>query len=90
MDFKHGKALLQFSAAWCGPCKTIKPIAQETARIHGVKYVYLDIENHADLATHFNVRGVPTFIALHDGQEVARQQGGTTGNTLRQMMRAFV
>ncbi len=89
MDFKSGKALLQFSAAWCGPCQTIKPIAEEIARMNGVQYAYLDIEKHEDLATHFGVRGLPTFIALHDGQEVARQQGGTTGNALRQLMRAF-
>lgn len=90
MDFKSGKALLQFGATWCQPCKTIKPIAEESARVHGVKYVNLDIEQHVELATHFNVRSVPTFIALHDGQEVARQQGGATANSLRQLMRAFV
>lgn len=86
---KIGKVLLQFSASWCAPCKAAKPIAEEAARVNGVRYLSVDIERQPELATAYSVRGVPTFVALKDGVELGRLQGSAGGQALRNLMRSF-
>lgn len=89
MPHKAGKVLMQFGAAWCAPCKAAKPLAEEAARVSGVRYLNVDIEQKPDLANAFNVRGVPTFVALNDGVELGRLQGSANGSALRNLMKAF-
>ena len=69
--------LLEFSATWCGPCQQVKPLVHElAAELTGkAKVVPLDVDQEPALASQYNVRSIPCFIALRDGRESARQVG---------------
>lgn len=72
-----GKVLVDFTAAWCGPCKRLAPIIDEVAdELEGtVKVGKLDIDEAPMTAAKFQVRGVPTLMVFEGGQ----QQGQLVG-----------
>jgi thioredoxin 1 len=69
--------LVDFFAVWCGPCKMMQPILEDTARHLGdkVKIVKVDVDKNPLAASKFQVRGVPTLILFHKGKVVWRQSG---------------
>ena len=66
-----------FSATWCGPCKTFKPIMNEIAG-EGYSVQFIDIDQQQDLAAKHNVRSVPTTIIEENGMEVDRIIGSVS------------
>ena len=55
------KTIKYFSAAWCGPCKTFKPIMNEVAG-EGYSVQFIDIDQSSALAEQYNVRSGPTTV----------------------------
>ena len=53
------KTLKYFSATWCGPCKTFKPVMNEIAG-EGYSVQFIDIDQSSSAAEQYNVRSVPT------------------------------
>jgi thioredoxin 1 len=72
-----GTWIVKFTASWCGPCKAMKPIVEAVMKSApaNVKYVDVDVDENADIATKFGIRGVPTFVRIVDGEEVERHVG---------------
>ena len=68
------KKILYFSAAWCGPCKTIGPIMESVAG--QVNYQKIDVDNNQDLSIKYGVRNIPTFIFLDETGEIKRRKVG--------------
>lgn len=70
--------LIDFWAAWCGPCRTIAPIIEELAQETVGQFVIgkLDVDQNAESATKYGVRSIPTLIIFKDGREVDRLLGG--------------
>ena len=66
-----------FSATWCGPCKTFKPVMNEVAG-EGHSVQFIDVDQQQDLAARYNVRSVPTTIIEQDGIEVDRIIGSVS------------
>jgi len=60
------KTAKYFSATWCGPCKTFKPIMQELAT-QGYQIGFFDVDQNSDMASKYNVRSVPTTIIEENG-----------------------
>lgn len=69
--------LVDFYATWCGPCKMMQPILQETAEKAGqrVKIVKVDVDKNPAAAQKFQVRGVPTLILFQKGKTLWRKSG---------------
>ena len=82
-------SVVQFSAAWCGPCKSLKPIMDKLAVEYKDKanFYYADIEDSAiNTASQAAIRGVPTVIIYRKGQEVDRKVGGVPEGNMREFL----
>jgi thioredoxin 2 len=69
--------LVDFWAAWCGPCLTAAPEVKRTAADMAGKAVVLkvDTDRYPEVAARFGVRGIPNFVVLKDGRLVSQQAG---------------
>jgi thioredoxin 1 len=69
--------LVDFYADWCGPCKMQAPILREVAREIGekAKIVKIDVDKNQEIASRYQVRGVPTLILFKKGAVVWKTSG---------------
>lgn len=69
--------LVDFWAAWCGPCRAVAPELEALARNRAGHLVVakIDTEVLPDLATRFGIRSIPSLLLFRDGREVHREAG---------------
>jgi thioredoxin 1 len=62
--------MVDFWATWCGPCKIVAPVVEELAKEYEgkAKFTKVNTDENADLATKYNIRGIPTLIFFKDGE----------------------
>jgi|TARA_R110000744_G_scaffold299655_1_gene409052 thioredoxin-like negative regulator of GroEL len=68
------KTVKYFTATWCGPCKTFKPIMNEIAS-EGYSVQFIDIDQNQTLTSQHNILSVPTTVIEENGVEVDRFVG---------------
>ncbi len=69
--------VVDFWAAWCGPCRMVGPIIDELATEYEGKAVVgkVDVDSHQQFAAKYGVRNIPTVLVFKGGEIVNRQVG---------------
>lgn len=74
-----------FSAAWCAPCKAMKPLVEEYSEI---EYVDVDTDEGSTIAGKFSVRGIPTLVAYDETTD--KQIDVIVGSTSKSQLATFM
>jgi len=76
--------LVDYWAAWCGPCKMIAPILDEVAVEYAgkLKVVKVDIDSNKETAAKFGIRGIPTLMIFRGGNIEATKVGALSKSQL--------
>lgn len=68
--------LVDFWAAWCGPCRMVSPIVDEIAEEReDVTVGKINVDDQAELAIQFGVMSIPTLLVFREGQVVQKSVG---------------
>ena len=80
--------LVDYWAAWCGPCKMVGPIVEEIAIEYSdkLKVGKLDIDSNQESAAKQNVRSIPTLAIFKGGELIAQQVGALSKTQLTQFI----
>lgn len=55
-------SVLYFSADWCGPCKSFKPVVQQVSQELGIPVNYVNVDYDASLSQQYSISSIPTII----------------------------
>lgn len=70
------KAIVDFYATWCGPCKMLSPVFESVSEeIKDTKFIKVDVDKFEELCRNYKVMSVPTLILFENGKEVKRKIG---------------
>ena len=71
-----GVTLIDFWAAWCGPCRAMAPQVERAAKLRPqYRFAKVNVDEEPELASRFGIRSIPTLVVMRDGEPVAAQAG---------------
>ena len=76
--------IIDFTAAWCGPCKMQKPIIEELEAKYTdkIKFSVVDVDENQTLAREYSIHAIPTIVILSNGELVSSFVGLTSKDKL--------
>lgn len=84
---KNHLTLVDFWAAWCGPCKMLSPIVDElAAETEGIAFAKVNVDEYPDVAIGLGIQAIPTLFLFKDGQAVDRAVGLQSKDALKAMI----
>ena len=78
--------LVDFWAAWCGPCRMLAPVLEELDDREDFKIVKVDVDAEPALAARFGIESIPTLLLFRSGQLVNRSVGLVSQAEILRMM----
>jgi len=74
--------MVDFWAAWCGPCRMVGPVIEQISEEYDGKAVVgkVDVDANQEFAAKYGVRNIPTVLVFHNGEVVGRQVGVSPKN----------
>ena len=84
--------LVDFWAAWCGPCRMVGPIIDELSEEYEGKAVVgkVDFDSNQQYAAQFGVRNIPTVLVFKNGELVDRKVGVSSKNDYAQALDSLI
>jgi thioredoxin len=87
-----GLVMIDFWAAWCGPCRMISPIVEELAKEYGgkIKVLKLNTDENSDLASRYKIMGIPTIMFFKDGVKLDQIVGVVPKQHLKEKIDTYL
>ena len=86
-----GSWVVDFWAAWCGPCRMIAPVIEQLAGERSdVRFGKLNVDEHPRLAAKFNARSIPLLVLFKDGVERGRVVGAVPRGHIESAIRQYL
>jgi thioredoxin 1 len=84
--------MVDFWATWCGPCKIVAPVVEELAQEYTgkVNFAKVNTDENPDIASRFNIRGIPTLIFFKDGKVLDQIVGAVPKAQLKSKIDSFL
>jgi thioredoxin 1 len=83
----EGIRIIDFWAAWCGPCRRFAPVFEQAAARHGdIVFAKVDTEAQPELAAAFEIRSIPTLMVVRDGVTLYDRPGALPETALEDLI----
>jgi thioredoxin 1 len=80
--------LVDFWAAWCGPCKSVAPIIDALSEEYKdkIKFAKVNVDNSPDLAAQYGIMSIPTILILNEGKVVTQTVGAQSKSQFKKSL----